>query len=275
MPDVMGDFVLTTTVTTKPQQRFDQAGARCTHWVRASGQLAAMRAWQLVCAEAHSCISSSGTSSGRSLDTSSGTPWSTCIYLAVAEQAGVSLQYAQHQHHQLQKAAGSQPGEAACLEPPPDCGHNYLKPNHSSTTWSMLYKLHTYPTSHFRPPGLMVQCSPSCWLKTSVESGAPGQPSQLGVVVTNGGFSDWSTQDFPSSIHTVSKAEQCRAVPSGFPSWVYVLLDGRTVYGQWEHHQELSSGRCGWAPPAQAAAGSSHSKPTVLLCPTCILASWG
>jgi hypothetical protein len=50
----------------------------------------------------------------------------------------------------------------------------------------------------------MIQCSPSCWLKTSVESGAPGQPSQLGVVVTNGGFSDWSTQDFPSSIRTVS-----------------------------------------------------------------------
>jgi regulation of enolase protein 1 (concanavalin A-like superfamily) len=52
-------------------------------------------------------------------------------------------------------------------------------------------------------PGLMVQVSPSCWLKTSVEAGAPGEPSQLGVVVTNGGFSDWSTQDFPSSLHTV------------------------------------------------------------------------
>jgi len=50
----------------------------------------------------------------------------------------------------------------------------------------------------------MVQCSPSCWLKASAEAGAPGAASQLGVVVTNGGFSDWSTMDFPSSIHTVS-----------------------------------------------------------------------
>jgi regulation of enolase protein 1 (concanavalin A-like superfamily) len=57
-------------------------------------------------------------------------------------------------------------------------------------------------------PGLMIQCSPSCWLKCSVEAGAPGQPSQLGVVATNGGFSDWSTQDFPNSIRTV----RCTAV---------------------------------------------------------------
>jgi regulation of enolase protein 1 (concanavalin A-like superfamily) len=48
-----------------------------------------------------------------------------------------------------------------------------------------------------------VQCSPSCWLKASVEAGAPGQPGQLGVVVTNSGFSDWSTQDFPRDMHTV------------------------------------------------------------------------
>lgn len=51
----------------------------------------------------------------------------------------------------------------------------------------------------------MVQCSPSCWLKASVEAGGPGQPGQLGVVVTNSGFSDWSTQDFHSDIHTVRR----------------------------------------------------------------------
>jgi hypothetical protein len=67
----------------------------------------------------------------------------------------------------------------------------------------LLLPLRPPPSPHHHP-GLMIQCSPSCWLKTSVESGAPGQPSQLGVVVTNGGFSDWSTQDFPSSIRTVS-----------------------------------------------------------------------
>ena len=36
--------------------------------------------------------------------------------------------------------------------------------------------------------------SPSCWLKTSVEY-EPDGPSRLGVVVTNRGYSDWSTQD--------------------------------------------------------------------------------
>lgn len=60
---------------------------------------------------------------------------------------------------------------------------------------------------HNTQTGLMVEISPSCWLKCSVESGAgePGRPSQLGVVVTNAGFSDWSTQDFPSEIQTVSE----------------------------------------------------------------------
>ena len=43
--------------------------------------------------------------------------------------------------------------------------------------------------------GLMVRVSESCWLKTSVEY-EPEPPSLLGAVVTNGGFSDWSTQAF-------------------------------------------------------------------------------
>lgn len=43
--------------------------------------------------------------------------------------------------------------------------------------------------------GLMVRHSPSCWLKTSVEY-EPGGPGRLGAVVTNHGYSDWSTQSF-------------------------------------------------------------------------------
>ena len=39
----------------------------------------------------------------------------------------------------------------------------------------------------------MVRLSPQCWLKTSVEF-EPGEPSRLGAVVTNAGWSDWSTQ---------------------------------------------------------------------------------
>lgn len=44
--------------------------------------------------------------------------------------------------------------------------------------------------------GLMIRCSPRCWLKTSVEY-EPEGPSKLGVVVTNAGYSDWSMQDWP------------------------------------------------------------------------------
>lgn len=43
--------------------------------------------------------------------------------------------------------------------------------------------------------GLMVRLSPACWLKTSVEH-EPGRAGRLGVVVTNAGYSDWSTQPF-------------------------------------------------------------------------------
>ena len=40
----------------------------------------------------------------------------------------------------------------------------------------------------------MVRLSAQDWLKTSVEF-EPGEPSRLGCVVTNHGWSDWSTQD--------------------------------------------------------------------------------
>ena len=46
--------------------------------------------------------------------------------------------------------------------------------------------------------GLMVRVSDQCWLKTSVEF-EPTKPNKLGVVVTNKGFSDWSTQDVEDS----------------------------------------------------------------------------
>ena len=37
------------------------------------------------------------------------------------------------------------------------------------------------------------------WLKTSLEY-IPDGPSHLGAVVTNNGYSDWSTQDFPTEL---------------------------------------------------------------------------
>ena len=52
------------------------------------------------------------------------------------------------------------------------------------------------PAHQYDQAGLMVRVSPTCWLKTSVEHEPVGS-SRLGAVVTNG-YSDWSTQAFPS-----------------------------------------------------------------------------
>ena len=54
------------------------------------------------------------------------------------------------------------------------------------------------PATQYDQAGLMVRLSPSCWLKTSVEF-ETGIPSKLGAVVTNHGYSDWSTQDYLGS----------------------------------------------------------------------------
>ena len=47
--------------------------------------------------------------------------------------------------------------------------------------------------------GLMVHVSEDCWVKTSVEY-EPDEPNKLGAVVTNHGYSDWSTQDVPDTL---------------------------------------------------------------------------
>jgi uncharacterized protein len=52
-----------------------------------------------------------------------------------------------------------------------------------------------FPVHQYDQAGLMVRLSPSCWLKTSVEH-EPGRAGRLGAVVTNQGYSDWSTSPF-------------------------------------------------------------------------------
>jgi regulation of enolase protein 1 (concanavalin A-like superfamily) len=58
------------------------------------------------------------------------------------------------------------------------------------------------PVHQYDQAGLMVRCSPDCWLKTSVEF-EPGGPNRLGAVVTREGYSDWSTQDFAANRDTL------------------------------------------------------------------------
>ena len=60
-----------------------------------------------------------------------------------------------------------------------------------------------YPVHQYDQAGLLVRFSPNCWLKTSVEY-EPEGPNRLGVVVTNHGYSDWSTQNFPTKRQEVS-----------------------------------------------------------------------
>ncbi len=56
------------------------------------------------------------------------------------------------------------------------------------------------PRHQYDQAGLMVRLSKSCWLKASIEF-EPDKMNRLGAVVTNAGYSDWSTQDVPSSVN--------------------------------------------------------------------------
>ena len=56
--------------------------------------------------------------------------------------------------------------------------------------------VHFHPQHQYDQAGLMIRADASCWIKASVEHEPEGRP-QLGAVVTNAGYSDWSLQDFP------------------------------------------------------------------------------
>lgn len=60
-------------------------------------------------------------------------------------------------------------------------------------------RLRVQPKNQYDQAGLMIWISPSCWVKTSVEFEPEGY-NQLGAVVTNSGYSDWSTQPIERSI---------------------------------------------------------------------------
>lgn len=63
-------------------------------------------------------------------------------------------------------------------------------------------KVTSRPRHQYDQAGLMVRLSPACWLKTSVEF-EPDGPNRLGAVVTNGQYSDWSTQPLAKEVNTV------------------------------------------------------------------------
>jgi uncharacterized protein len=74
-------------------------------------------------------------------------------------------------------------------------------------------RVRTQPVHQYDQAGLMVRLTPECWLKTSVEH-EPGAPSRLGAVITNDGWSDWSTQDLDPAqagdMNFPGQPERCR-----------------------------------------------------------------
>lgn len=76
-------------------------------------------------------------------------------------------------------------------------------------------QIQSYPVHQYDQAGLMIWFSNECWLKASVEF-EPEGPSQLGAVVTNGGFSDWSMQDFICRDGTLCYCLQIRRMGGDF-----------------------------------------------------------
>ncbi|PFE88914.1 hypothetical protein CN325_29465 [Bacillus thuringiensis] len=74
-------------------------------------------------------------------------------------------------------------------------GHVFY--NEMMTDFQAEVQLCMNPNSKFDQAGLFVMISENCWLKTSLEY-IPEGSSHLGAVVTNNGYSDWSTQDYPT-----------------------------------------------------------------------------
>jgi len=64
-----------------------------------------------------------------------------------------------------------------------------------SGNFVMTSKVKFLPVHQYDQAGLMVRADGNCWIKTSVEY-EEHEPPKLGAVVTNGGYSDWSVQNF-------------------------------------------------------------------------------
>jgi regulation of enolase protein 1 (concanavalin A-like superfamily) len=97
-----------------------------------------------------------------------------------------------------------------CLKIETDAGTDYWQRTHygfqadnghflfaeASGDFIMTAHVRFRPVHQYDQAGLMVRLSAACWLKTSVEYELD-EPGRLGAVVTNDGYSDWSTQVFP------------------------------------------------------------------------------
>ncbi len=83
-----------------------------------------------------------------------------------------------------------------------EAGNGHFLHARVTSDFVMTVEVFFHPRHQYDQAGLMVRFSDDCWLKTSVEY-EPEGPAKLGVVVTAGGFSDWSVQDFPEERNSV------------------------------------------------------------------------
>lgn len=132
---------------------------------------------------------------------------------------------------------------ACCLRLKPDAATDFWQRTHygfeadnghflkleATDDFTLTTKVTSRPVHQYDQAGLMVRISPGCWLKTSVEF-EPDGASRLGAVVTNGQYSDWSTQPLASDIHMVwyrirAQANDC-IVESSFDgqAWEQIRL---------------------------------------------------
>ncbi|KIL48283.1 DUF1349 domain-containing protein [Jeotgalibacillus soli] len=87
------------------------------------------------------------------------------------------------------------------------------------------------PSSLYDQAGLVVMVSENCWLKTSLEFRMDG-PSYLGSVVTNNGYSDWATRNYPSAWAAAPLAFKVKRTNGDYQIWAKSKADGET--GQYE-----------------------------------------
>ena len=100
-----------------------------------------------------------------------------------------------------------------------DSGHFLFA--HTAVDFECTTEVRFRAVHQYDQAGLMVRVSPHCWLKTSVEY-EPDGPSRLGAVVTNGGYSDWSTQSIDRQVNRM----WFRVVRSGPEYTVYTKAEG-------------------------------------------------
>ncbi len=103
-----------------------------------------------------------------------------------------------------------------CLRVEPDAGTDFWQRTHygfeadnghflylqASGDFVLTTRVRFHPRHQYDQAGLMLRVSPACWVKTSVEF-EPNGPNRLGAVVTNGQYSDWSTQDISQAVDNV------------------------------------------------------------------------